>query len=159
MLSCFQVGLPSAFDMMLTGRNIRADKAKKMGLVNELVDPLGKELRHFRSCVGQANTPTPYSCIFIGLGCILLRTQFYLCIYITGPGLKSPEERTINYLEEVAIECARGIVNKKIPLRKEKGTMQSKKQFEITGLFSFLGCKALITELIHFVLQKFKTTL
>uniref|UniRef100_A0A4W6C073 Trifunctional enzyme subunit alpha, mitochondrial n=1 Tax=Lates calcarifer TaxID=8187 RepID=A0A4W6C073_LATCA len=75
------VGLPNAFDMMLTGRNIRADKAKKMGLVHQLVDPL-------------------------------------------GPGLKSPEERTIDYLEEVAIECARGIVNKKIPLRKEKGTMQ-----------------------------------
>lgn len=37
-----QVGLPSAFDMMLTGRNIRADKAKKMGLVHQLVDPLGK---------------------------------------------------------------------------------------------------------------------
>uniref|UniRef100_A0A7N5ZQJ4 enoyl-CoA hydratase n=1 Tax=Anabas testudineus TaxID=64144 RepID=A0A7N5ZQJ4_ANATE len=75
------VGLPSAFDMMLTGRNIRADKAKKMGLVHQLVDTL-------------------------------------------GPGLKSPEERTIEYLEEVAIDCARGIVNKKIPLRKEKGMMQ-----------------------------------
>uniref|UniRef100_A0A3Q3KAW9 Trifunctional enzyme subunit alpha, mitochondrial n=1 Tax=Monopterus albus TaxID=43700 RepID=A0A3Q3KAW9_MONAL len=77
------IGLPSAFDMMLTGRNIRADKAKKMGLVDQLVDPL-------------------------------------------GPGLKSPEERTIDYLEEIAIECARGIVNKKIPLHKEKGMMQSK---------------------------------
>ncbi|CAK6965992.1 hydroxyacyl-CoA dehydrogenase trifunctional multienzyme complex subunit alpha b [Scomber scombrus] len=75
------VGLPSAFDMMLTGRNIRADKAKKMGLVHQLVDPL-------------------------------------------GPGLKSPEERTIDYLEEIAIECARGIVNKKIPLRKEKSRME-----------------------------------
>lgn len=31
--------------MMLTGRNIRADKAKKMGLVDLLVDPLGKELK------------------------------------------------------------------------------------------------------------------
>uniref|UniRef100_A0A8C4RM13 Trifunctional enzyme subunit alpha, mitochondrial n=1 Tax=Erpetoichthys calabaricus TaxID=27687 RepID=A0A8C4RM13_ERPCA len=75
------VGLPSAFDMMLTGKNIRADKAKKMGLVDVLVDPL-------------------------------------------GPGLKSPEERTIEYLEEVAIECARGIVNKKISLKKEKGFVQ-----------------------------------
>ncbi|MEQ2295202.1 hypothetical protein AMECASPLE_011630 [Ameca splendens] len=75
------VGLPSAFDMMLTGRNIRADKAKKMGLVHQLVDPL-------------------------------------------GPGLKGPEERTIEYLEEVAVECARGIVNKKIPLQKEKNMMQ-----------------------------------
>uniref|UniRef100_A0A4W6C012 Trifunctional enzyme subunit alpha, mitochondrial n=1 Tax=Lates calcarifer TaxID=8187 RepID=A0A4W6C012_LATCA len=77
------VGLPNAFDMMLTGRNIRADKAKKMGLVHQLVDPLV-------------------------LNCLNI----------------FPEERTIDYLEEVAIECARGIVNKKIPLRKEKGTMQ-----------------------------------
>uniref|UniRef100_A0A672INR1 Trifunctional enzyme subunit alpha, mitochondrial n=1 Tax=Salarias fasciatus TaxID=181472 RepID=A0A672INR1_SALFA len=75
------VGLPNAFDMMLTGRNIRADKAKKMGLVHQLVDPL-------------------------------------------GPGLKSPEERTIEYLEEIAVDYARGITNKKIPLRKEKGMMQ-----------------------------------
>lgn len=75
------VGIPSAFDMTLTGRNIRADKAKKMGLVHQLVDTL-------------------------------------------GPGLKGPEERTMEYLEEVAIECARGIVNKKIPLTKEKGMMQ-----------------------------------
>lgn len=30
--------------MMLTGRNIRADKAKKMRLVDQLVDPLGKTL-------------------------------------------------------------------------------------------------------------------
>lgn len=40
--------------------------------------------------------------------------------------MKSPEERTIEYLEEVAIDCARGIANKKISLNKEKGTMQSK---------------------------------
>uniref|UniRef100_A0A8C7TC96 enoyl-CoA hydratase n=1 Tax=Oncorhynchus mykiss TaxID=8022 RepID=A0A8C7TC96_ONCMY len=75
------VGIPGAFDMMLTGRNIKADKAKKMGLVHQLVDPL-------------------------------------------GPGLKSPEERTIEYLEEVAIQCARGIVHKKISLTKKKGMMQ-----------------------------------
>ncbi|XP_017549976.1 hydroxyacyl-CoA dehydrogenase trifunctional multienzyme complex subunit alpha b [Pygocentrus nattereri] len=75
------IGLPGAFDMMLTGRNIRSDKAKKMGLVHQLVDTL-------------------------------------------GPGLKSPEERTIEYLEEIAVDCARGIVNKKIPLAKEKSMMQ-----------------------------------
>lgn len=51
---------------------------------------------------------------------------FSISAHIIGPGLKSPEERTIDYLEEIAIECARGIVNKKIPLRKQKGTMQSK---------------------------------
>lgn len=34
----------------------------------------------------------------------------------------------MDYLEEVAIDCARGIVNKKISLRKEKGPMQSKER-------------------------------
>lgn len=49
----------------------------------------------------------------------------YFFLYI-GPGLKSPEERTIDYLEEVAIEYAKGIVDKKIKLHKEKSMMQSK---------------------------------
>ncbi|KAL3049550.1 hypothetical protein OYC64_008907 [Pagothenia borchgrevinki] len=86
------VGLPNAFDMMLTGRNIKADKAKKMGLVHQLVDPL-------------------------------------------GPGLKSPEERTMDYLEEVAIECARGIVNKTIPLSKKKGTMDKVQDYVMSFEF------------------------
>ena len=36
------MSVPNAMDMMLTGRNIRADKAKKMGLVDQLVDQLGR---------------------------------------------------------------------------------------------------------------------
>ena len=36
-----QVGVPAALDICLTGKNIRADKAKKMGLVDSTVDPLG----------------------------------------------------------------------------------------------------------------------
>ncbi|KAK2183944.1 hypothetical protein NP493_291g02003 [Ridgeia piscesae] len=36
-----EVSVPNAMDMMLTGRNIRPDKAKKMGLVDQLVDELG----------------------------------------------------------------------------------------------------------------------
>lgn len=35
------VGLPNALDMALTGKTIKADKAKKMGLVDGLVNPLG----------------------------------------------------------------------------------------------------------------------
>lgn len=84
------VGLPGAFDMMLTGRNIRADKAKKMGLVHQLVDPL-------------------------------------------GPGVKPAEERTIEYLEEVAVGLAKGIADKKVPLTKEKGLVQ-KLQDTVMGL-------------------------
>uniref|UniRef100_A0AAQ5Y627 Trifunctional enzyme subunit alpha, mitochondrial n=1 Tax=Amphiprion ocellaris TaxID=80972 RepID=A0AAQ5Y627_AMPOC len=75
------VGLPGAFDMMLTGKNIRAEKAKKMGLVHQLVDPL-------------------------------------------GPGLKPAEERTMEYLEEVAVGVAKEIANKKIPLTKEKNVLK-----------------------------------
>lgn len=75
------VGIPAAFDMMLTGRNIRADRAKKMGLVDQLVDPL-------------------------------------------GPGLKPPEERTLEYLEEVAVTFAKGLADKKISPKRSKGLME-----------------------------------
>lgn len=35
------VGLPDSLDMMLTGKNIRASKAKRMGLVDQLVKQIG----------------------------------------------------------------------------------------------------------------------
>lgn len=37
-----QVSVPNALDMMLTGKTIRPDKAKKMGLVDQIIEPLGK---------------------------------------------------------------------------------------------------------------------
>ncbi|XP_071117488.1 trifunctional enzyme subunit alpha, mitochondrial-like [Haliotis cracherodii] len=72
------ISVPNALDMMLTGKTIRPDKAKKMGLVDSVIDPL-------------------------------------------GPGLAPPEERTLQYLEDVAIETARGLANgtlKKTPRKK-----------------------------------------
>lgn len=42
-----------------------------------------------------------------------------------GPGIKSPEERTIEYLEEVAITFARELANKKISRKKDKGLIKS----------------------------------
>ncbi|XP_007422413.1 trifunctional enzyme subunit alpha, mitochondrial [Python bivittatus] len=83
------VGIPAAFDMMLTGRNIRADKAKKMGLVDQLVDPL-------------------------------------------GPGIKSPEERTMEYLEEVAITFAQGLANKTVTRKMDKGLIQKMTDYALT---------------------------
>ncbi|KAL1472988.1 hypothetical protein MTO96_039020, partial [Rhipicephalus appendiculatus] len=62
------VQLPTALDMMLTGRNVRADRAKKIGLVDQTVEPL-------------------------------------------GPGIKPIEERMIEYLEEVAIQAAKGLAD------------------------------------------------
>lgn len=39
------VSVPNALDMMLTGKKVKADKAKKMGLVNQ-VGNLMLSLRH-----------------------------------------------------------------------------------------------------------------
>lgn len=35
------ISLPNALDLELTGKTVKADKAKKMGIVDLLVDPLG----------------------------------------------------------------------------------------------------------------------
>ncbi|CAH6786887.1 trifunctional enzyme subunit alpha, mitochondrial [Phodopus roborovskii] len=83
------VGVPAAFDMMLTGRNIRADRAKKMGLVDQLVEPL-------------------------------------------GPGVKPPEERTIEYLEEVAITFAKGLADRTVSTKPSKGLMDKLTSYAMT---------------------------
>uniref|UniRef100_A0A452FQ66 Trifunctional enzyme subunit alpha, mitochondrial n=1 Tax=Capra hircus TaxID=9925 RepID=A0A452FQ66_CAPHI len=83
------VGIPAAFDMMLTGRSIRADRAKKMGLVDQLVEPL-------------------------------------------GPGVKPPEERTIEYLEEVAITFAKGLADKKITPKRDKGLVEKMTSYALS---------------------------
>lgn len=83
------VGVPAAFDMMLTGRNIRADRAKKMGLVDQLVEPL-------------------------------------------GPGIKSSQERTIEYLEEVAITFAKGLADRKVSAKQSKGLMDKLTSYAMT---------------------------
>ena len=41
-LTLVKVGLPDSLDMMLTGKNIRASKAKRMGLVDQLVKQIGE---------------------------------------------------------------------------------------------------------------------
>lgn len=38
------VSIPNALDLMLTGKNVRADRAKKLGIVDLLVEPLGPGL-------------------------------------------------------------------------------------------------------------------
>lgn len=38
--------LPNVLDMTLTGKTLKSDKAKKLGIVDQLVDPLGPGLNH-----------------------------------------------------------------------------------------------------------------
>ncbi|XP_059476580.1 trifunctional enzyme subunit alpha, mitochondrial [Neocloeon triangulifer] len=71
------VSLPKAMDMALTGRNLRADAAKKLGLVDRIVEPL-------------------------------------------GPGLKDGNERTMEYLEEVAVNAARQLATGELKVSREK---------------------------------------
>ncbi|XP_035214897.1 trifunctional enzyme subunit alpha, mitochondrial-like [Stegodyphus dumicola] len=67
------ISLPNALDMMLTGKTLKADRAKKMGLVDLVVEPL-------------------------------------------GPGLKAPGDRTLEYLEEVAVKIASDLAAKKMKI-------------------------------------------
>lgn len=85
------IGLPDALDICLTGKNIRADKAKRLGLVDRVVNPL-------------------------------------------GPGLKSPEERTMEYLEEVAVETARDLASGALPKpsRERKWTNMAGIKYNLT---------------------------
>merc|ERR1719334_1842201 len=97
-------GVPGALDMCLTGKQLKAEKAKKMGLVDELVVPI-------------------------------------------GPGLKSADERTLEYLEEVAIKSAKKLVSGDLkPKRGPKNTMDklTKKalQYDFVKDFVFNKAKA-----------------
>lgn len=63
--------VPTALDLELTGKSLKADKAKKLGLVDLVIAPL-------------------------------------------GPGLKSAEENTIEYLERTAIAAAQDLASGKL---------------------------------------------
>lgn len=66
--------VPTALDLALTGKTVKADKAKKLGIVDLLVTPL-------------------------------------------GPGLKSAEENTLEYLEETAIKAAKDLASGKLKVK------------------------------------------
>ncbi len=84
------IGVPAALDLVLTGKNVRADKAKKLGMVDQLVTPL-------------------------------------------GPGLKPVEEQNIEYLENVAVETAKGLAggDLKMPSREYKWTNMKGFQYNL----------------------------
>ncbi|XP_062545747.1 trifunctional enzyme subunit alpha, mitochondrial [Armigeres subalbatus] len=79
--------IPTALDLALTGKHVKADKAKKLGIVDLLVTPL-------------------------------------------GPGLKTAEQNTIEYLEKVAIQTAKDLASDKLKVnRKKTGLVNSVMDF------------------------------
>ncbi|CAK9815005.1 Trifunctional enzyme subunit alpha, mitochondrial [Anthophora plagiata] len=72
--------LPNALDMTLTGRNLKAEKAKKVGLVDILVNRL-------------------------------------------GPGIGTPQENTMRYLEETAIRAAKDIASGALKIERGPKTL------------------------------------
>lgn len=76
------VGLPSALEMMLLGSNVRPQKAKKIGLVDLLVDEI-------------------------------------------GPGIRSPEENTLQYLEDVAVRAAKDLAEGSLKTKKPPAPYKS----------------------------------
>ncbi|XP_077976618.1 trifunctional enzyme subunit alpha, mitochondrial-like [Styela clava] len=77
------VGAQTALDMALTGKNIPAKKAKRLNLVDHLVDPL-------------------------------------------GPGLQDPETLTMQYLEKVAVDVARGLADGSVSIPARKLSFQDR---------------------------------
>lgn len=62
-------------------------------------------------------------CLFgidLSLICILV-----CCVYFIGLGLKFLEERIIEYLEEVVVIFVKGLVDKKIFSKRDKGLVDS----------------------------------
>ncbi|CAL8131627.1 unnamed protein product [Orchesella dallaii] len=81
-------GLPNSLDMMLTGKTLKSDKAKKFGIVDQVLKPL-------------------------------------------GPGIDSPENRTMQYLEEVAIKTAKGLVDGSVKASRKKSTLTNVMDFAL----------------------------
>lgn len=69
------ISLPTALDMILTGKTVTADRAKKSGLVDIVVNRL-------------------------------------------GPGVGTPEENTMRYLEETAVKAAQDLANGKLKVER-----------------------------------------
>ena len=77
------IDIPTALTMMLTGKQLNAQKAKRLGLVDLTIEPL-------------------------------------------GPGLKSPKDNTLEYLEEVAVDVAKQLASGKLKPNRKRSLVESK---------------------------------
>jgi len=88
------VSLPKAMDMALTGRNVKADAARKLGLVDRVVEPLGPGIKdgHTRFVYNSRNI------------------QF----------CNEQIARTMEYLQEIATIAARQLATGELKVSREK---------------------------------------
>ncbi|XP_005110023.1 trifunctional enzyme subunit alpha, mitochondrial [Aplysia californica] len=84
------VSVPNALDMMLTGKMIKANKAKRMGLVDMTVEPL-------------------------------------------GPGVADPEQNSLAFLEQVAVQTARDLAAGRLKRTPRKKGMSDKIMDKLLG--------------------------
>ncbi|XP_050461268.1 trifunctional enzyme subunit alpha, mitochondrial [Cataglyphis hispanica] len=77
------IPVPTALDLILTGKTVDANKAKKFGIVDIVVNRL-------------------------------------------GPGIGTPEENTIRYLEETAVRAARDLANGKLKVERGPKSLMDK---------------------------------
>jgi enoyl-CoA hydratase / long-chain 3-hydroxyacyl-CoA dehydrogenase len=95
------ISLPKAMDMALTGRNVKADAAKKLGLVDRVVEPLGHGLKD-----GNERYVNVYF------------WKFYLLINCIIS--------TMEYLQEVATIAARQLATGELKVSREKKGLMDK---------------------------------
>ena len=113
--SPLQIGLPDALDLSLTGKNVRADKAKRLGLVDLLVEPLGRWGGGREGWRGEGERRGMLYSVDVHVYVHVKEegNQLFCSIplhsipFHVGPGIKPVEERNIEYLEEVAVGVAR----------------------------------------------------
>jgi len=91
--------LPNVLDMALTGKFVKAKKAKSMGIVDMLVEPL-------------------------------------------GPGVAQPEARTLQYLEEVAVDVARGLVKTGVKRTRKQGLVDRIMEYDFVRNYIFKQARA-----------------
>ncbi len=109
------VALPQALDMVLTGRTLKADKAKKLGVVDAIVEPLGPGLKpQEERWVGTESIPSNV------IRKIVLKIGFL--------------RRNIEYLEEVAVQTASSLANGTLKVDRAKKGLVAKVTDFVMGI-------------------------
>ena len=105
------IGLPEALDIALTGKNVKADKAKKLGLVDQLVEPLGPGIKPVQERnMEYLEEVAIRTASGLASGAILLPSREYKWTNLRG--IKFHLTTHQKYVREYVLKQARGMVMK-----------------------------------------------